>query len=622
MPSIDGFEIPEDIVDDLKTLVDVMDDDLLLEYVRYDQEIARGYQPKRKNARTFRSRMKKKLAKPIPLDPPICGALALAGLNGELVHQLSLAVLAKHAENLITIHGKSVMIPGLLVDAREEVRALAIDWLQNRGEDKDEPAEEDRTKALVAFLQDCAPLLDAVQDLVEEQGLAVEPDDDELDEEDEDWEADLQLLKKPFAELEKARQRVTRLEAELKEARSQGKAVKKLRQSAARQNERLQKLDKELRQEKKHVKQQAAELKRAHADVVKLEAETEKRVREGVERELSSRLRAWLKKPMAVEADAQAAGADTKRGTLLDRVRAALERQAERDRHSGNVRRLRDRLQQLRQSLAEVRKAREEALQPLPDLPDLCKELEREIENTREILGDTRELSPFASGLLSRINEAGTLADLEALQGLLNELTDQQALDGRQLRTLYTACHNRLARMYEAFTPKVTRKKHPRGPAWRFRQALRANEAFIWTLDGHNVLFGLDDLFGYDPETGAPGQKARDALVTAMKAFVDEAPKCEVTVFFDSPEHGEHRASKNVKVIFSGGEGEHRADRAILSYLEYVCREMSAMPRVLVTNDRDLARQARELNTDIMRLEEFAALLQEADTGRSAASDQ
>ncbi len=612
MPTIDAFEIPGDVVEDLKTLVDVMDDELLLEYVRYDQEIARGYQPKRKNVRTFRTRMKKKLTKAIPLDPPFCGALALAGLNGEFVQPLSVAILQKHADNLVIIHGKSGMIPALLVDAREEVRALAIDWLRKRGDNVDNDEEQDRTKALVAFLHDCAPLLDAMQDLIEEEGLAPEPDEGEWEaSEDEDWEEDLKLLKKPFVELEKARHRIARLEADLKEARNQAKAAKKLRQNAARQNDRLQKLEKELRQEKKHVKQQADELKKAHMQLANLEAGTETRVREGVERELSSSMHSWLKKPMAVEKEAQAARVDTKRATLLNRVAAALERQAERDRHSGNVRALRNRLRELRESLEEVTKAREEALQPLPDLSDLSDELQREIEHTREVLGDSRELCPFASGLLSRINETGTLADLEALQALLDELADQHVLDGRQLRALYTAYHNRMARMYDAFTPKVTRKSLPRGPAWRFRQALRADEPFVWALDGHNVLFGLDDLFGYDSESGAPGQEARDGLVAAMQSFVKDTPKCEVAVFFDSPKHGEHKVSKNVKVVFSGGKGEHRADRAILSYLEYVCREMSAMSRVLVTNDRDLAQQARKLNADIMHLEEFAALLQE-----------
>lgn len=610
MPTVDGFEIPADIVENLKTLVDVMDDELLLEYVRYDQEIARGYQPKRKNARTFRSRMKKKLTKPIALEPPLCGALALAGLNGEFVQQLSVAILQKHVGNLVAVHGKSALIPALLVDAREEVRALAIDWLRQRGDDADGPAKQDRVKALVAFLQDCGPMLDTVQDLIEEQDLT--PDSNGEDgEAPEDWDEDPSLLAKPLEELEKARQQVTKLEADLKEARGHAKTVKKLRQTTARQNDRLKKLEKELRQERKHVKQQADELQKAHAQFTGLQAEIEKRVREGTERELSATVRSWLKRPKAVAREAQAVKNDADRMTLLERVSAALDKQAERDRHSGNVRMLRDRLRQLRESLEEVRKAREEALQPLPDLAALGDELQREIERTREVLGDSPEISPFASGLLSRIGEANTLAALEGVQGLLDELTDYRALDGRQLRALYTACHNRMARMYDAFTPKVTRKTLPRGPAWRFRQALRANDPFVWVLDGHNVLFGLDDLFGYDAESGAPGQEARDRLVTSMKAFVKEAPNCQVTVFFDSPEHDEHRASENVKVIFSGGEGEHRADHAILSYLEYVCRAMSAMPRVLVTNDRDLARQAGELNTDIMRLEEFAALLQE-----------
>ena len=105
---------------------------------------------------------------------------------------------------------------------------------------------------------------------------------------------------------------------------------------------------------------------------------------------------------------------------------------------------------------------------------------------------------------------------------------------------------------------------------------------------------------------------SREALLDAMKRAVADADDCKVHVFFDSPEFSERKYATNVYEIFSGGgQADHRADGVIKGYLERCCQEHSAMPRILVTNDRELGQQVRDLHADIMYVQQFGAFLEE-----------
>jgi hypothetical protein len=88
-----------------------------------------------------------------------------------------------------------------------------------------------------------------------------------------------------------------------------------------------------------------------------------------------------------------------------------------------------------------------------------------------------------------------------------------------------------------------------------------------------------------------------------------------VHVFFDAPKPGREQRAANVWEIYSGGgQGEHRADRAITDYLEYCCKTMSAMPRLLVTDDRELREAAVRLGAKFMPVPQFGAFLEEMTT--------
>ena len=62
-----------------------------------------------------------------------------------------------------------------------------------------------------------------------------------------------------------------------------------------------------------------------------------------------------------------------------------------------------------------------------------------------------------------------------------------------------------------------------------------------------------------------------------------------------------------MRVIYSGGKGENRADEAILKHLMAFNQSARPGPLCLVTRDAAFARQAREMGVIIMHPEEFAA---------------
>ena len=79
-------------------------------------------------------------------------------------------------------------------------------------------------------------------------------------------------------------------------------------------------------------------------------------------------------------------------------------------------------------------------------------------------------------------------------------------------------------------------------------------------------------------------------------------------VVFDGPTRTESTPSSNVRVTYSGGEGEHRADAALLDNIRFF-RTGDDIPILLVTNDNDLISSARRLGALTLSALEFGAFL-------------
>jgi len=125
-----------------------------------------------------------------------------------------------------------------------------------------------------------------------------------------------------------------------------------------------------------------------------------------------------------------------------------------------------------------------------------------------------------------------------------------------------------------------------------------------YILDGHNILYAARQTFLEALTGGHPGTAAREALVQRLlQAFGPAGPA--LLLVFDGSEAKTEARSARLKVIYSGGEGDQRADKAILRLAAAHVQAESAAPVVVVTRDIKLARRARKRGASVMDPGEF-----------------
>jgi len=127
---------------------------------------------------------------------------------------------------------------------------------------------------------------------------------------------------------------------------------------------------------------------------------------------------------------------------------------------------------------------------------------------------------------------------------------------------------------------------------------------FTFILDGHNILYAARTAFLEQLADGHPGTAAREALVQRLLR-VFTAPEHEVFLYFDGSEPQREYRSGHLQVIYSGGAGDQRADRAILRHVTERAARGDAATVVVVTRDIKLARQARKRGASVMAPGEF-----------------
>lgn len=123
-------------------------------------------------------------------------------------------------------------------------------------------------------------------------------------------------------------------------------------------------------------------------------------------------------------------------------------------------------------------------------------------------------------------------------------------------------------------------------------------------IDGHNVLYALRTHFAACLVDGHPGTAAREALVESLTHAFSKCGQI-VRIYFDGAVPNRERRSAQVEVIYPGGEGDQRADEAILSDLAGYAAESRRPVATVVTRDIKLARRARKRGATVIDPEAF-----------------
>ena len=599
MPVIDNFKIPDEITTELAGLIDHIPVESLFSYLKLHKTVIKGFRPTKTNLETIRQRIRELVSGDSKLDPELRELLALAGINQEFIIVLSKIVLATFFHEFIAIFGRVVFLASLLVDERKDVRRLAINFLRHepKGAVRVEP---DIDQCLSEIRDNLGPFLKHITRVIDG---GIEPED--ASQEFTENSHDIKKLKTKNISLEKIIQKL----------KTRSGLEKKLQKKLDNALEQHSELKKKFKKEKQVREKVVRELDKAVCRADKLQEELKHSIRKGVRKEMTSIVRGWLAGPEIIEQEAGKAVAHNESNDILARVETILDKQTEIDRHSGNLRILSQRREDLIKAKKKIAKARAEALNPLPVLKSVDRELESKIDRLGRLLDLRQEETPLSSIMQTRINEASSSEEIEKIRRVIYDIDSIKVIRDDELKRLYRCYHKKLERMYDKYAPQTKEDRGTDDPAWMVKKAVSFDRKLLLILDGHNILFNLPDIFGKYFDKGIPGRNAREKLVKTVVSCLKGAPNCKAKIFFDGPEHSETARSDNVNEIYSGGGAKSnnpdRADHAILDYLDRGCEKKSSLPKIVVTDDADLGKKAAEFVNAIIPLQQFGVLLDE-----------
>ena len=354
-----------------------------------------------------------------------------------------------------------------------------------------------------------------------------------------------------------------------------------------------------------NIDERQRQIERLQAELERLQASLETKARALATARRIQSLEPWLLPAERVEAALETLPSDD----LLARAGVALKQQALFDRASGERAKLTDHLAQLEEALAQVEAALAAAIRRHPPLVAVRDELKARCEALRDTLALPAPESPMEAQLRAQVDGVSR-ATLEETTALLSLAERLELVPKARLAALRSRLRQRMGdTLGETPDKDGDALAHPierRNPA--LTAALRGEAPLLLFLDGHNILNGLSR---YKQHRGSAvtHEDARRRLEKDLASLLRGLPLVHAHLVWDGATRSDFTISENATGHYSGGEGEHRADRAILEQLAYFRQTAGALPRVLVTDDNDFAGEAIRLGAAICRLHDFEAFM-------------
>ena len=533
------------------------------------------------NTAALRARVAQLACGPQPVSDALRRLIARRSRARTLTGPLALSSLTETRHALAALIGSEALLVALLLDDRQELRDKAESWMQTSLPFvSTDPAEaqarlRETFAGLAELLGSSAPT-----------GATVTR---------ETWQAQKEQLELRVRDLQEEKRRLKGVDDRLARVTQKLSSTEEKRSEAQSKRETAEKSLRETARERDELK-------------VELERETahrEERLTSSLDLALAREFHGWLAEARAVEA---AAIEPAPHADLLARAEAALKKQNASDRHSGNRATLAERLSRLEAVREKVRDALANALRPAQELKTVEAELVAEIRALRKLLNPDAAATPLEEALSARIHAADD-NDLPRLRDLPDLISTLNILDDAALTRLRQTFQKRLAAAQAVGTPLDPHTEERQNAASVLGRALAGQIPAILLVDGHNVLFGLPAR--YNPPRGGALTDAekRKKLTDDVTRLTASNPAVRAWIVFDGPTRSDTQAAANVRVTYSGGTGEHRADGVILDNLRFFKTTSPETAVILVSNDGDLCSAARRLGAQDVAVLDFGAFL-------------
>lgn len=605
---IDEREVPAPVLAHWKQAIDGAPSVALNALTSVFPSLKAGFRPGKVPPAQLRARAKAMLDTSSALPEVLRNLLVQQGLQRQLVCVLSEGAIDPHAASWADAFGRAEFCSAMLLDDRAAVRsagfAQAAGW---GGQDADHLAAARARQRLIEefgpFLRCVAPLVDGLpgastassQEDVDGLESAVQPasSDSHANSEGADKERLLKTdaLTLPARPPRPARERA--LVLQLRAQRLEARRVQRACDEAQRDRDRL---TAQLKTTDTHLTEARAELRRLKEELRNTQARIDDLVREGVQAQLDARLRPWLAPAEALERAVQ----DLAQDTPVAQAEALLRRQAEIDRREGLRSVLVAELHRTQVALAEVQRAQVDALNPLPQLPEMAQRLRAHALALQSRL-DAASAFPMSpaptgpaageiatvipEGPLPRLHQilaaSPTLDALAALRRQLQAAESLSLLTAEELTRAYGLLHDAAGRLYDrsAMAAGATRLPAPDArafPLQALQRGLADGRPGTLVVDGHNVLHLLPTIFRpYYDNRDQPTAEARRALADRLLDLAARYPTLHVELWFDGPVEDTRTLRERVRLHFSGGTGSNRADRAIIAQVHHLANASS-----------------------------------------------
>jgi hypothetical protein len=533
------------------------------------------------NTTVLRKRVQQFVCGTQEISDPLRRLLARRSRSHTLTGLLSPEALSENRHALAALLGSPVLLVALLLDPRGDVRAKAEEWLKGPQAFLDcEPAE-----ALVHLRESFEGLTGLLGSLPAE-GL---PATREV------WQNQKEQLESRVRDLLTENRRLKGVDDRLARATQQLKACEEKSDSLQQKVETAELALRQMIREGESVK----------AELARETSHREERLTAALDLALATEFHGWLAHARAIES---AAADPEQQSDLLSLTEAALKRQSAIDRHSGNRAILADRLSQLESAHKRVVSALCNALRQAPELKAAEAALAAELKTLTRLLEPEAAATPLEAALVARIHTAhdNELPRLRELPDLVDTL---RVLDDAALARVRQAFQKRLAAIQAVGVPPDPNTEERQNAVSLLGRALAGQTPAILLIDGHNVLFGLPARYN-PPRGGAlPDAEKRKKLAGDIVRITAPNPAVRAWIIFDGPTRSDTQASANVRVTYSGGKGEHRADGVLLDNLRFFKSTAPDTPVLLVSNDNELCLAARRLGAQDIPVLDLGAFL-------------
>lgn len=595
--NIDNRSLPPLVRVALSSALAGSTDKALRALAEHHPELARGFRPGKVDASVLRTRALAALERMHELPDAYRSLLRESTLSCSLISVLSEASLDRILDQLVTLHGLGPITASMLLDERETVRTRAFRLLDeseecSQAQDRATNVKpESHAGAATEFIARMTPFLEVLTEILTVADAQRAP-----------IAADAPRIT-PKREPEQVRER--QLTEALREKRLESARLQRdLERANASRERTTRELDARTRARDAATQRGAA----LEAELQTLRKRFDELLEAELARRLDARLLPWLLPAERLERIADEITHDD----LCNAAEELLQHQADIDRRYGLRSRIQAEIERLEVQCKRLKSAQIDSLRPLPSLSSMVKRIEERVAGLRARLGcpAVADSDGLADSLERQIASAPTFARLAQARETLNSLASLDLMTEETQRRLHESIRCSASRLYAQTS--MQHRWHPEPsagaefagltgvPLYALQAWLSSGKACTLVIDGHNVIFGLHDLFQDGEEPGAPGIRARMRLEQMLIGLGQKYPSLTIHLWFDGASLTDRTASENLRIHFSGGQGPDRADDRIAAYVRYLRETTPARTRAVVTADRDLAGRVQEDGAMVM----------------------